>query len=47
VFSDEARVMDGKERLGMKMRTIWMIPADMRNQGYNLPDLFEKTSYQW
>jgi len=29
----------------MKMRTIWRIGAAMRNQGYDLPDWVEKTSY--
>ena len=28
------------------MRTMWRIRADMRNQGYNLPDSVGKTSYQ-
>ena len=28
------------------MRTIWRIRAAMRNQGYDLPDWGEKTSYR-
>jgi len=28
------------------MRMIWRIQADMRNQGYDLPDWVEKTSYR-
>jgi len=28
------------------MRMIWRIRADMRNQGYNLPDWVGTTSYQ-
>jgi hypothetical protein len=31
--------------MGMKMRTMWRIRADMRNQGYNLPDWVGKTLY--
>ena len=27
------------------MRTMWRIRADMRNQGYDLPDWVGKTSY--
>jgi len=30
----------------MKMRTMWRIRADIRNQGYNLPDWVGKTSYR-
>jgi len=30
----------------MMMRTMWRIQADMRNQGYDLPDWVGKTSYQ-
>jgi len=29
------------------MRIIWRIQADMRNQGYDLPDWIGKTSYRW
>jgi len=28
------------------MRTMWRIQADMRNQGYDLPDWVGKTSYR-
>ena len=35
-----------KREIGMKLRTMWRIRADMRNQGYNLPDWVGKTSYQ-
>jgi len=28
----------------MKMRTMWRIRVDMRNQGYDWPDLVGKTS---
>jgi len=30
----------------MKMRTMWRIRADMRDQGNNLPDWVGKTSYR-
>jgi len=30
----------------MKIRTMWRTQADMRNQGYDLPDWVGKTSYQ-
>jgi len=30
----------------MKMRTMWRIRVDMRNQGYDLPDWVGKTSYR-
>ena len=42
---DDGRVVDEKERWGMKMRTIWRIRAAMRNQEYHLPDWVDKTSY--
>jgi len=39
-------VVDEKERDGgMKMRMMWRIQANMRNQGYELPDSVGKTSY--
>jgi len=38
VFCNDGRVEDEKERRGMKMGIIWRIRADMRNQGYDLPD---------
>jgi len=31
----------------MKMRTMWRIRADMRNQVYDLPDEVVKTSYSF
>jgi hypothetical protein len=31
-------MMVKKERWGMKMGTIWRIRADLRSQGYDLPD---------
>jgi hypothetical protein len=34
-----------KEKLGMKMGTIWRIRVDMRIQEYNLPHWVKKTSY--
>jgi len=46
VFCDEGRVVDEKERKGMKMRMMWRIRADMIIQGYDLPDQVGKTSYQ-
>ena len=39
-------MMVEKERWGMKMRTIWRIRADMRCQGYDLPDWVWKTSHR-
>ena len=30
----------------MTMRPMWRIPADMRNQGYDLPDWVGKTLYR-
>jgi hypothetical protein len=30
--------------MGMQLRTIWRIQADMRNQGYNLPEWVGNTS---
>jgi hypothetical protein len=44
VFCDDGKVEDKKERRGMKMRTIWRIPANMRNQDYDLPDWVLMTS---
>jgi len=35
-----------KKEIGMMMRTIWRIRADMRNPGYDLPEWVGKTSYQ-
>ena len=35
-----------KREMGMKMRIIWRIRVDMRNQGYDMPDRVGKTSYQ-
>jgi len=35
-----------KGEMGMKMRTMWWIRADMRNQGFDLPDWVGKTSYR-
>jgi fructosamine-3-kinase len=32
-----------KREMGMKMRTMWRIRADMRNQGYDLPNWVGKT----
>jgi len=34
-----------KREIGMKRRTMWVIQADMRNQGYDLPDPVVMTSY--
>jgi len=38
--------VDKTERWRMKMGAIWRIRADMRNQGYDLPDWVRKTSYR-
>jgi len=46
VFCDDGRVVDKKERWWMKMGMIWRIRAEMRNQGYDLPDWVWKTSYR-
>jgi len=35
-----------KREMGMKLRTMWRIQADMRKQGYNLPDCVGKRSYR-
>jgi len=35
-----------KREMGMKMRTMCRIRADMRNQGYHLPDWVGNTSYR-
>ena len=43
---DDGRVMDEKERWGMKMETRWRIRADRGNQGYQLPDWVGKSSYR-
>jgi len=42
---DDGRVVDEKERWGMKMRTIWMIRTNIINHGYDLPEWDWKTSY--
>ena len=46
MFYDDGRVVDKKDRWGMKMRMIWRIRANMRNQGYDLPDWVGKTWYR-
>ena len=35
-----------KREMGMKLRTIWRIQANLRNRGYDLPDWVQKTSYR-
>jgi hypothetical protein len=35
-----------KRDMGMKMRMMWRISADMTNPGYDLPDWVGKTSYR-
>jgi hypothetical protein len=35
-----------QREMGMKMTTMWRIPVDMTNQGYNLPDWVGKTVYR-
>jgi len=37
--------VDEKEKDGMKMRMLWWIRSDMRNQRYDLPDWVGKTLY--
>jgi hypothetical protein len=44
MFCDDIRVMDDRERWGIKIRTIWRIRVYISNQQYNLPDSVEKTS---
>jgi len=44
-FCDDGRVEDNKQGRWMNMGTVWTIPADLRNQVYDLPDWFWKTSY--
>jgi len=34
-----------KREMGMTMKMIWRIQADMRNQGCDMPDRVGKTSY--
>jgi len=45
VHSDGA-IPPGRKCFLLMMGAIWRIRADMRNQGYNLPDWVGKTSYQ-
>jgi len=38
VFCDDSSDVDKTERWGMKIEMIWMIGANMSNQGCDLPD---------
>jgi hypothetical protein len=38
VFCNNDRVVDEKERWGMKVETMWRIQADVTNKGYNFQE---------
>lgn len=43
VFCDHSRVMDMKQRCVINMKTMCSMWADMRYEGYNMPDWVRKT----